>query len=303
MSAPTKPTPPLELFPGMPHAPRPQRVKSPTHPVWTENKAKLIERYLYYFVQVTKHGTYIDAFAGPQEPDKLDMWSARLVLESEPRWFRHFYLFEQDAIKARMLEQLKAGHPPTKPKRDIRVFAGDCNTNLPEFLAIHPIREREAAFCLLDQRTFECHWSTVETLARHKQGNKIELFYFLAAKWFERALSAVKDRGAPRVRAWWGKDDWRRLRDMKKLERAQAFAARFKDELGYRHVMPWPIYGKQDGGGVMYYMIHATDHPAAPGLMARAYERTTQPKETPEQLQWDLTHTAEGAVPTPPAHR
>ena len=29
--------------------------------IWTENKAKLIERYLYYFVLVTKHGTYVEA--------------------------------------------------------------------------------------------------------------------------------------------------------------------------------------------------------------------------------------------------
>ena len=37
------------------------------HPIWTEYKARLIERYLYYFVMITKHGTYIDGFAGPQE--------------------------------------------------------------------------------------------------------------------------------------------------------------------------------------------------------------------------------------------
>lgn len=40
------------------------------NPIWTGCKAKLIERYLFYFVQITFHGTYIDAFAGPQEPDK-----------------------------------------------------------------------------------------------------------------------------------------------------------------------------------------------------------------------------------------
>ena len=34
----------------------------------------------------------------------------------------------------------------------------------------------------------------------------------------------------------------------------------------------------------MYYMIHATDHPEAPHLMARAYDKAIQPKETPEQL-------------------
>ena len=26
------------------------------NPIWTENKARLIERYLYYFVLITKHG-------------------------------------------------------------------------------------------------------------------------------------------------------------------------------------------------------------------------------------------------------
>jgi hypothetical protein len=34
----------------------------------------------------------------------------------------------------------------------------------------------------------------------------------------------------------------------------------------------------------MYFMIHATDHPDAPHLMARAYDKAVQPKETPEQL-------------------
>ena len=29
----------------------------------------LIQRWGYYFVMVTKHGTYIDGFAGPQDPN------------------------------------------------------------------------------------------------------------------------------------------------------------------------------------------------------------------------------------------
>jgi three-Cys-motif partner protein len=275
---------------------RPPRVKNPTHPVWTENKAKLIERYLYYFVQVTFHGTYLDAFAGPQEPDKPEMWAARLVLESKPQWFRHFYLFERDPKKAHLLEKLKS-EQPAKPKREILVTAGDCNETIPAFLRSHTIREKEAAFCLLDQWTFECDWSTVKTLATHKKEKKIELFYFLASGWFERAITAVKEKGAKRVRAWWGQDDWRDLRGMSRLQRAQAFAERFKNELHYQYVTPWPIYGRKKGGGVMYYMIHATDHPAAPHLMARAYERTTQPKEPQEQLKWDLANLTENVGP------
>jgi hypothetical protein len=52
--------------------------------------------------------------------------------------------------------------------RDIHIYHGDFNSK---------IDEKEATFCLLDQRTFECDWQTVEKLARYKKsGNKIELF-------------------------------------------------------------------------------------------------------------------------------
>lgn len=89
--------PPHQLeIPDMPESiPIEVKVKELLHPIWTENKAKLIERYLYYFVLVTKHGTYIDGFAGPQEPDKPEMWAAKLVMESRPRWFHNFYLFDK----------------------------------------------------------------------------------------------------------------------------------------------------------------------------------------------------------------
>ena len=93
-------------------------LKRPSDPVWTENKARFIERYLYYFVLVAKHGTYIDGFAGPQRPADPSMWSAKLVLESEPRRLRHFYLFDVSVKSAKALHALKAEHSD----RDIRVY-------------------------------------------------------------------------------------------------------------------------------------------------------------------------------------
>jgi hypothetical protein len=61
----------LNLFPDPPPpADKPMLFKPAQRAIWTENKAKLIERYLYYFVLVTKHGAYIDGFAGPQYKDK-----------------------------------------------------------------------------------------------------------------------------------------------------------------------------------------------------------------------------------------
>ncbi len=70
---------------------------------------------------------------------------------------------------------------------------------------------------------------------------------------------------------WWGREDWANLIDMKHIERAEYISERFRKELGYKYVNPWPIYEKKEGGRIMYYMIHATDHDEAPKLMRRAY--------------------------------
>jgi three-Cys-motif partner protein len=272
-----------ELFDRGPSMPTEVLQKALHHPIWTENKAKLIERYLYYFVMITKHGTYIDAFAGPQSPGKDEMWAAKLVLESEPRWFRDFFLYEKDGGKVQALEALRQAQP-VKPKRTVSIERGDSNVLLRQMLGQRKIRGKEATFCLLDQRTFECEWQTVVEVARYKgpPHHKIEVFYFLANSWLCRALAAQKDTSD--VERWWGRADWERLREMSEAERLSAFVQRFKTDLGYASVKAYPIFERQDGGHRMYYMIHATDHPAAPSLMHRAYERAVRPKESMEQL-------------------
>jgi three-Cys-motif partner protein len=259
--------------------------------IWTENKAKLIERYLYLFVLVTRHGTYIDGFAGPQEADKPEMWAAKLVLESEPRLLRNFYLFDKSRGQYKALRALQAEQPERDKKgrklyRNIEVFKGDFNVLVNELLDTHIIKETEATFCLLDQRTFECNWSTVQTLAQHKTGRKIELFYFLAIAWLDRALSAQKKTEV--LQNWWGRDDWPTLLEMNCQQRVQAFVNRFQDELGYKSVMAWPIFKRKNTGNIMYYMIHATDHPAAPKLMYRAYHEAIKPKRPSTEIQMEL---------------
>lgn len=59
--------------------------KALEQPVWSENKADLIARYLRFFVYITHHGTYLDAFAGPQTDRSEQAWTAQMVLESEPK--------------------------------------------------------------------------------------------------------------------------------------------------------------------------------------------------------------------------
>jgi len=175
----------------------PEDIKLPRlrHPVWTEHKANLIARYLYYFVLITKHGTYIDGFAGPQRPENPEMWSAKLVLESEPRRLRHFYLFDKSENQIRRLNALRHSQPKVRG-RTIQISKGDFNSKVRELLRSGQIKQTEAAFCLLDQITFQCHWETVVLLASYKTPKrpKIELFYFLAAGWMPRSISAVKQR-------------------------------------------------------------------------------------------------------------
>lgn len=257
-------------------------------PVWTENKARLIMHYLHYFVLLTKHGTYIDGFAGPQDECETESWAAKLVLGSEPRWIRHLHLCDENKAQIARLTKLKNSQPILDSKgrklnRKIHIHHGDFNEKIDAILGAGTISEKEATFCLLDQRTFECQWKTIAKLASYKKtGNKIELFYFLANGWLERALASQKDTEV--VAQWWGREDWTQLRNMSRDERRDAIIKRLKCEFKYKSVKAWPIFERSDGGAIMYYMIHATDHPEAPKFMNRAYRRAVMPLEPIEQL-------------------
>ena len=268
--------------------PQKRTFKRIAQPLWTRNKARLIDRYLFYFLMVTKHGTYIDGFAGPQVPSRPGSWAANLVLKSRPRWLRHFYLFEINREKIGLLKQLKEREKRVDPKRTVRVIGGDFNKTVRRVLRSRPIRPAQATFCLLDQRAFECHWDTVRRLAAYKGGvnNKIEVFYLLAVGWLHRSLSSVKRTlTREKLERWWGGTGWESVRGMRQEELVNHFVGRFK-KLGYRFVAPWPIYQERFDRDrrIMYYMIHASDHPQAPELMQRAYHNAVRPKETEQQL-------------------
>jgi three-Cys-motif partner protein len=258
------------------------------HPLWTENKARLIREYLKLFTFITRHGTYIDGFAAPQESDHPEMWSAKLVLENEPKWMRDFWLCDLSPDGVGRLLVLAAAH--ITKERKVAVLAGDFNDTVDQVLASGRIKPKTATFALLDQRTFECSWATVQKLAAHKAEMKIEQFYFFASGWVDRSIAAVsRPKTADKVGRWWGRADWRDLQGMDGVTRAKLVAARFKDELGYAYAHPYPIHSTRRGNRIMYHMIHATDHPEAPPLMIRAYRRVSgRPEIGPVELQGSL---------------
>jgi three-Cys-motif partner protein len=274
----------------LPPMPREFRVRNLRKPIWTKNKAKLIERYIYFFLQVTHNCSYIDGFAGPQREDKAkpddQMWSAKLVIELQPRWITKFFLFDQSKQQIQRINKLIAAQPPRtskEAKRHFTVKHGDMNVELPKVLATRPITEKGAAFCLLDQRTFNCHWSTIEAVSSYKkEGLKIEVFYFFPIGWLDRSLEALKDE--EKGLAWWGRPDWRSLRKLGTIARGELVAQRFRSEFGYKHAHPWPIYEREGGGRIMYFMVHASDHDEAPKLMWRAYNQAVEPRDLEKQI-------------------
>lgn len=235
-------------------------------PVHTRHKAELVAEYIRQFQLVTKHGTYIDAFAGPQAQDAPETWAARRVLELQPLWLRNFFFYDNDPEQVAMLRELRGRHPD----KDIVVTEGDFNIEVDNLLANGPIDDSEATFCLLDQRTFECDWGTVQKLARHKHRWKIELFYFLADWWLDRAFGGRTRNQAP-IERWWGGDGWKSFKALDRVQRPVVFAERFRSELGYTYVHPFPIYNAEHHGRLLYYMIHASDHERAPRFMEQAY--------------------------------
>ena len=268
-----------ELFGDLQPAGRPRpHVRQPPvgieAPLWTIDKSRLIDEYIHHFLLVTKHGVYLDLFAGPQHATDAENWSVRRVLERRTEGnpsIRHYAVCDIKRKQADRLRNLGRNHP------SFRVYEGDANERVHEMLEGAPITAKTACFCLIDQRTFQCHWTTVEAVAQYKrEGYKIELFYFLAQKWLDRAWASTRD--GKKLAAWWGNGDHKHFRTLRSVERAIALCKRFRDELGYAYAVPFAIHEKGAGSRTMYYMIHASDHPAAAGLMARAYLRA-QPKE------------------------
>ena len=223
---------------------------------------------------ITKHGVYLDLFAGPQRTNDTENWSVRRVLERRTEGnpaIGYYAVCDSASDQVQRLRDLGQDHD------SFRVYAGDVNKRVHKMLKDAPITPKTACFCLIDQRTFECHWATVEAVARYKRdGYKIEVFYFLAQGWIDRAWASTKQEG--RLAAWWGNDDYERFRALASIDRAQALCKRFRDEFGYAYSDPFTIHEKGEGSRTMYYMIHASDHPEACRLMSRAYRRV-QPEE------------------------
>ena len=98
-----------------------------------------IDEYIHLFLVVTKHGVYLDLFAGPQRASDTTNWSVRRVLDrrsvGNPA-IHHYAVCDSDSRKAQRLRDLGQRHP------SFCVYEGDVNRLVNVMLEDAPIRSR-----------------------------------------------------------------------------------------------------------------------------------------------------------------
>lgn len=172
-------------------------------PIHSNVKSKLISEYIAKYQMVTHGGLFIDGFSAPQSRSHPEAWTARRVLELEPKWIRCFWLCDLEATGLDQLAKLKAAHHLKPKSRSVFVMRGDFNQTIDLILKSPKLRRKTPTFALLDQRTAECHWRTVEKIAARSSGLKIEILYFLGTSWLHRSLAATStDKTASEKDAW-----------------------------------------------------------------------------------------------------
>lgn len=196
------------------------------------------------------------------------------------------------------MQQLQRNIRLRFPRRDwlrVRWGEGDFNQLVLSDLAENRIPKDKPTFAFLDPDSTQLGWTTIEALARYKDAPglyKIELLILLNT---DQALVRLVPRhqgpdyensGDARTMDWvmGGRDAWWDLNDQHFS--AMNLMARYVHRLralGYLDVRAVPILNPRTRVR-QYFLIHASDHPAAAGLMNWS-EREAGPtrKEPPGQ--------------------
>ena len=271
---------------------------------WSQAKLQILERYLKAFLQASSgvsERIYLDAFAGSgRGRDRLTgeefEGSARIALNamSGQHGFTRFLYFEQESLAATLERKLRSEHP----ERDIKVFGGDCNSQIPAALRSLSTLRWAPTFAFLDPDGLELAWTTLQALAEHKRGyraagsgkpeNKVELWLLFSSQGLVRTLAFDEAKRSPldeeRASRLFGNDDWRAIYERR--QRSELTAPEAKEQ--YVNLMRWRLthdlgYSwahslelKNMVGGTMYHMIFATDNAAGNRIMTSLYARAAR---------------------------
>lgn len=258
---------------------------------WTEVKLDALSRYMPAFNRASSRSRathYLDLFAGSDRnvsrtTGRLITSSGERALQTQPP-FSTIRLFELSKPKASSLRAMLARYPG----RDADAIEGDCNVEVPKYLAqlrvVEPKWRLVPTFAFIDQFSAEVNWSTLKALAEFKDltkvATKVELWMYFGESFISRGLelrSNLNTAYAERVDQLFGDDEWRELLqatwdgrlDGTGFQREMVNLMRWKLErqLGYSRTISMRFI--RDSGHSLYTMIYATDHWAGDKIMTQ----------------------------------
>jgi three-Cys-motif partner protein len=263
---------------------------------WSEIKLDILSEYLDRFTTASKRSdeiVYLDLFAGePRNHLRTTgapiVGSAHRALAVDNPPFSRCLFFELPQNAAKLRSDLEQTFPPER----FHIYDGDCNGKVHQALA--DLKAENVAwaptFAFVDPDGPDCHWTTLEALARHKGPgtdvhvkSKVE-FWFLFATMFNRQLpldvgKAVRPEDAEQVTRMYGTEQWRAIYELRKADEMSGTEAReeyinlmrwrIENVLGYEWTHPLDVPNEQ--GVPIYTMILATDHPAGTSIMSAIY--------------------------------
>ena len=264
---------------------------------WTRGKLDILSRYLDAFTTAGKNKSkkfiYLDLFAGQTDnierlSEKEFAGSTKIALEIGNPPFTRFRFFEKEHFEK--LEESLSNYD----NRDIKVIPGDCNENISEVLEGLSGCNRAPTFAFIDPNGPDCHWSTLEALARFgkpAKKYKTELWMLFADGMFTRLLPVKNQPSSDskeKITKMFGTDEWRRIysaRCENKLEASEAreeyvnlMRWRLENKLGYKWTHPFAVFN--ESGSPLYHLIFATDNEAGNNIMTYLYKKALE--EFPE---------------------
>lgn len=271
---------------------------------WTQLKLAILADYLPAFLRASSgkasECVYLDAFAGEgRGTNRLTgeefNGSARIALQAaEAGGFTRLRYFERATKAKELRDKLLAEYPD----RDIAVYGGDCNTEIPKALAELKDLKWAPTFAFVDPDGMEFAWRTLEHLADHKRGYrasgnpkreyKIELWLLFPTQGLIRTLAhderKLRPKDEERANKLYGTADWRAIYDRRvagdlsapeaRAEYVNLLRWRLSDNLGYAKTHPFEL--KNTRGGTVYHMVFATDNEAGDQIMADLYAKTAK---------------------------
>lgn len=257
---------------------------------WSEVKLQILAKYLHGFTTAvtgkSKEAICLDLFAGSYDNKRRHEagtfpGSARVALETQPP-FTRLAMFELPDPAAALETAIRAARP-NDPRW--RVFPGDCNDTLPAALAwLEPVRWAPT-FAFLDPRGLQVAWSTVETLATWRAGQKtkVEQWILLPEPAFARVLGlrgASGRRSADRLDRLYGTRDWVAIHQLRRsgeitpdemrAEFVNLLRWRLQTDLQYKTTHALQLVNT--AGHRVYTMVFATDSTPGDNIMGHVYE-------------------------------